>query len=164
MLAYVFWHRPNDGVDRLAYEAAQRDFHEKIGMPSACFRLSRLPFSRKGGYEDWYLVGGWVGLGALNEAAVDVARRSSHDRVAEMATEGWGSVYGLVRGVSRIPTGVRWLDKRRGRSTDDFLGSQDADEVWRRQLVLGPAPEFCFSAPASKGRVAVWPRSSTGTR
>jgi hypothetical protein len=157
MLAYVFWHRPKEGVDRAAYEAAQRAFHERIGMPSACFRIARLPFSKKGGYEDWYLVGGWAGLGALNEAAVDVSRRSSHDRVAAMVADGWGSVYELARGLPRIPAGVRWMDKRRGRPSRDFLDSKDADVVWRRLLVLGPAPEFCLSGPASAGRVAVWP-------
>lgn len=158
MLAYVFWHRPKEGVDRVAYEAAQRAFHERIGMPSACFRLTRLPFSRKGGYEDWYLVGGWAGLGGLNEAAVDVSRRSSHDRAAEMAAEGWGSVYELVRGLARVPVGARWLDKRRGRPAAEFLDSKDAESIWRRQLALGPAPEFCLSAPASKGRAVVLDR------
>jgi hypothetical protein len=164
MLAYVFWHRSRAGVDRVAYEAAQRAFHEKIGVSSACFRLARLPFAGEDGYEDWYLVDGWVGLGALNEAAVDVSRRVRHDRAAEMAAAGWGSVYELVRGSARIPVGVSWRDKARGQATADFLASLDAATVWRRQLALGPAPEFCLSAPASDERVSVRRRPSAAMR
>lgn len=158
MFAYVFWHRPKADVDRDAYEVAQRAFHERIDVPSGCFRLSRLPFAQDGGYEDWYLVDGWSELGALNDAAIDARRRGDHDRAADMAATGWGSVYGLVRGSAAIPTGVEWRDKERGQPTDDFLDSVDAPAIWRRQLVLGPAPEFCLSAPSSDGRVAICPR------
>ena len=56
MLAYVFWRRPKDDVDREAYEAAQREFHRTLDIASACFRLAKLPFAESSGYEDWYLV------------------------------------------------------------------------------------------------------------
>lgn len=156
MLAYVFWHRPKADVDRDAYESAQRAFHGTIAVPSGCFRLDALPFGRGGGYEDWYLIEGWAELGALNDAATDSARRDRHDRAAELAADGWGAVYALVRGPAEIPAGVDWRDKERGRPTADFLDSLPASTVWRRQLVLGPAPEFCAAAASSEDRACIW--------
>ncbi len=157
MLAYVFWHQPKAGVDRDAYEAAQRAFHEKIDAPSGCFRLAALPFDRGSGYEDWYLVEGWAELGALNDAATDPARRDGHDRAAELAADGWGAVYALARGTAEIPAGAIWHEKERGRPTADLTDSLPTGTVWRRQLVLGPAPEFCIATPETVGRTAVWP-------
>lgn len=157
MLAYVFWHQPKADVDQDAYEAAQRTFHETIDMPSCCFRLDRLPFGRGDGYEDWYLVKDWAELGTLNDAATDATRRDIHDRAAELAADGWGSVYALARGPAAIPAGVVWRDKERGQPTADFLDSLPSVIVWRRQLVLGPAPEFCGVTSSSEGRVCVWP-------
>ncbi len=157
MLAYLFWHEPKGGVDRGAYEAAQRGFHEALGARSACFRLDRLPFAEQGGYEDWYLVEDWAALGFLNDTAAGGDRRGGHDRAAELAAVGWGAVYALARGRAEIPAGVEWRDKERGRPTADFLDSLPAGAVWRRQLVLGPAPEFCVATPGTTGRMPVWP-------
>jgi len=157
VLAYVFWHRPKADVDLATYEAAQRAFHDKIDVPSGCFRLAQLPFAQSGGYEDWYLVRGWAELGVLNDAAINAARRGDHDRAAGMAAGGWGSVYKLTRGPAEIPAGVTWCDKQRGQPTGDFLDALDADAIWRRQLVLSPAPEFCLSGSISDERIAIWP-------
>jgi hypothetical protein len=157
MLAYVFWHRPKGGVEPVAYEHAQRSFHAAIEAPSACFRLAKLPFASDGGYEDWYLVENWSDLGCLNEVAVDAIRRTDHDRAASMAADSWGAVYALVRGAAAIPTGAEWLDKPRDASSERFIASLPNTTVWRRQLVLGPAPEFCLSTLASATREAVWP-------
>lgn len=156
MLAYVFWHRPKADVDRDAYESAQRAFHATIAVPSGCFRLDALPFDPGGGYEDWYLIEDWSQLGALNDAATEVAGRDTHDRAAELAADGWGAVYALARGAAEIPAGVEWRDKERGRPTADFLDSLPSGTVWRRQLVLGPAPEFCLATPEMQGRAAIW--------
>ena len=155
MLAYVFWHRPKDDVDREAYEAAQREFHHALDTASACFRLAKLPFAKSGGYEDWYLVGNWAGLGQLNGAAVDSGRRTDHDRAAGMAECGWGAVYSLKRGPAEIPVGTEWRDKPRGEPTAGFLDRLSAPAVWRRELVLGPAPEFCLAIREHAGRVAI---------
>ena len=156
MLAYLFWHRPGAGVDRADYEEAQRRFHAAIGVPSACFRLEEMPFGRGGGgYEDWYLVDDWAALGKLNEAAVDAGRRPSHDAAAALVGVGWAGVYGLVRGEPMIPEGVRWLDKPLGEATDDFLAGQGEGPVWRREMVLGPTPEFCLGAEVEVSRLRV---------
>jgi hypothetical protein len=152
MLAYVFWHRPQEDVDRDAYEAAQRDFHRTLDVSSACFRLDRLPFSEGPGYEDWYLVGDWAGLGRLNEAAVGPARRPGHDRAADLASSGWGAVYRLQRGAVEIPAGTEWRDKPRGEPAATFLDRLEVAAAWRRELVLGPGPEFCLATAAGGGR------------
>lgn len=157
MLAYVFWHRPRSGVDRDAYEGAQRAFHRSLGIDSACFRLAALPFGQGAGYEDWYLVDDWAALGVLNELAVDERHRPSHDDAASLAATGWGGIYAPVRGGPLIPVGATWLDKPRGQSSDEFLSSLPNEVVWQRQLVLGPAAEFCAAVAASDARQQIWP-------
>jgi hypothetical protein len=152
VLAYVFWHRPEAGAELPAYEDAQRAFHAALTVPSNSFRIDRLPFGDGGGYEDWYLVGDWAGLGELNAHAVDPGRRGHHDQAASHSTAGWGSVYALVRGLAEIPAGTEWLDKPRGKPSDDFIATLPHDAIWRRQLALGPAPEFCCSAATSVSR------------
>lgn len=152
MLAYVFWHRPRRGIAVDEYEEAQRSFLETLEGAAACFRLDALPFEGGGGYEDWYLIEGWSELGELNDAAVDAVRGPSHDRVAAMSGHGWGGVYRLVRGPAEIPAGTEWLQKPLGQATEEFLASLPHEAVWRRQLVLGPAPEFCAAVPASPVR------------
>jgi hypothetical protein len=158
MLAYLFWHCPRLGVDRDAYEDAQRAFHQALQIDSACFHLATLPFDAGDGYEDWYLVDGWEALGELNATAVDAGRRGSHDQAASLAGKGWGAVYALLRGDPVVPGGTEWLDKPRNETTEQFSASLPHDALWRRQLVLGPAPEFCAATRPSTGRRAVWPR------
>lgn len=147
MLAYLFWHRPRPGVEREEYEQAQRQFQALLEVESACFRVEQLPFGDGAGYEDWYLVEDWQALGELNAAAVDARRKGGHDRAAGMVAEGWGGIYASVRGPAAIPTAARWLYKPRGKSTTDFLAGFDSSiPVWQRQMVLGPAPEFCVAS------------------
>lgn len=126
MLAYVFWHRPSDGVDKDAYECRLRAFHRALSVPSASFWLSALPFADRAGYEDWYLVPSWHELGELNRAAISGQR-----------------------------------SKRPGERYDLFLDQLPAPTVWQRQMVLGPAPEFCAvdeagTTPAGTNRIAVY--------
>jgi hypothetical protein len=158
MLAYLFWHRPREGADAAQYEEAQRGFHSKLEVDSACFRLDELPFDPAPGYEDWYLVEDWSSLGRLNEAAVDAARRPAHDRAAADASAGWGGVYSLVRGPAEIPAGAEWHDKPRLIPTETFLADLPETTIWRRQLVLGPAPEFCVAIAKTDGREQIWGR------
>jgi hypothetical protein len=157
VLAYLFWHRPRAGVDLAAYEDAQRSFHASLNTASACFRLAELPFESGGGYEDWYLLESWRGLGELNEAAVNSACRSHHDLAASMSANGWGAVLSLVRGDAAIPDGIEWFDKPRGEPYQAFVASLPGTTVWQRQMVLGPAPDFCAAAPRSSTRTRIWP-------
>lgn len=158
MLAYIFWHRPRTDANRDLYEEAQRAFHSALETTiSACFRVAALPFDgERDGYEDWYLVESWEGLGELNRAAVDPTRRPAHDRAAAAAADGWGGVYSLVRGRASIPAGVRWCEKPRGEPSERFVASLPETTVWQRQMVLGPGPEFCVAAPGSD-RERIWP-------
>jgi hypothetical protein len=162
MLAYVFWHRPRRDVDVAVYEEAQRSFHESLEATSACFRLAELPFAARPGYEDWYLVEDWNGLGELSDAAIDAIRRPAHDRAASMAADGWGGVYAAVRGPAAIPDGAVWFEKPPGEPSQEFVASLDHPTVWRRQLVLSPAPEFCGAVPALDTRVRIWPDPQGG--
>jgi X-X-X-Leu-X-X-Gly heptad repeat protein len=154
MLAYVFWHVPGsvDGIDM--YEAALAKFHRSLDpadIPG--FRGSRaclvegapwVPASVV--YEDWYFVDDFTALGALNEAAVAGHRRGPHDNVAHMADKGTAGVYALQGGAAQLADGTRaaWFAKPSGKAYDEFydlLGERTS--LWRRQMVLGPTPEFC---------------------
>jgi hypothetical protein len=159
VLAYLFWHAPSDPVEREEYESRLLEFHEAIRgvvVESAAFRLDELPFARRAGYEDWYLVEDWAALGELNAAAVSGVRAAPHDAVARLARDGWGGVYRLMRGSSKVPDRGRWESKPADESYDSFLGREGAETIWQRQLVLGPAPEFFRSAESSEARLRIW--------
>ncbi len=139
---------------------------------SAVFKLDELPWavssaeaasdSAQAGYEDWYLIDDFGALGVLNEAAVGRGHRSTHDEAARRFGGGAGGLYALVEG-SRSDTGelaaplgeanvAIWVARPVGaqrRELGEMLGDgmdpQHAS-LWRRQLVLGPAAEFCLLA------------------
>jgi len=183
VLAYVFWHRPLDGVDAEAYERAEVGFHESLKATppagfrgSAVFRVAELPWlaptsftaaAGSGGYEDWYLLEDFTALGVLNEAAVGSGHRGVHDEVAHRYGGGAGGLYGLIEGhaprleadalaiwVARPPAGLPGAERR---GVAALLGDgmdPDRASLWRRQLVLGPAPEYCLLAPEPSAGVA----------
>lgn len=155
MLAYVFWHWPAPGTDRAVYEAAQRAFHAELRAAGSEGFLSSVLYRVEGAgwlpaasaYEDWYLLEGSYALDPLNEVAVSPRLRAAHDAAASSAT-GAGGLYRLQSGLPEPRDGpVLWLSKPRGESYRDFYARFGADAVlWRRQMVLGPAPEFLLEA------------------
>jgi hypothetical protein len=145
-LAYVFWHRPSRRASSEDYRRALVEFHDRLAIPSASFWRAKLPFEETDGYEDWYLVEDWAALGDLNLRALDDERRDRHDVAAGLMGAGWGGIYALVRGRPEIPETPRWLTKPLGEPVDDFLAAVEEPVVWQRQMVLGPAPEFCLAA------------------
>jgi hypothetical protein len=169
LLAYLFWHRAAEGVPAERYEAAQQRLHRSLAARppegyagSARFRAQELPWLEGvgAGYEDWYLVQDWTALGILREAAIAAGHRSAHDAAARQAAVGVGAVYRLAEG-RWSPREVRvavWVTAARGRAeatVAPLLLGDGIDEVggglWRRELVLGPAPEYCLltsEAPA----------------
>ncbi len=153
-----------------------------VGMRGSCtLRLAECPWlpaegagesagqsapSSAGGYEDWYLIDDFTALGVLNEAAVGRGHRTSHDRIARRTGAGAGAVYALVEGgpVMSPPAGepspATWVALPPGAAPREVFelladGVDPAGaSLWRRQLVLGPAPELCLLAPESPPGVA----------
>jgi hypothetical protein len=165
-LAYLFWHWPRAEAARDAYERDLVAFHAALRaagprgfLDSATFRVAAPPFgSRRGGYEDWYLLDDFAALGMLEAAAVaetaGVGER--HDRAARAAETGTAGLYGLRAGRPSVGSGVaHWFPK------PDGMDDEELDELlepllasttgagaglWRRKLTFGPAAEFCLAA------------------
>ncbi|MHB8532328.1 MAG: hypothetical protein ACYDC2_06380 [Solirubrobacteraceae bacterium] len=106
------------------------------------------------GYEDWYFVEDFAAIGVLNEAAVGRGHKTSHDESARLMGAGSAAIFALVEGdrAAMAAPGVSvWVARERGSARPEVAGLL-ADGVagrsalWRRQLVLGPAPEFCLIA------------------
>jgi hypothetical protein len=168
MLAYVFWHRPLDDTAVEAYEQAEIAFHRSLAhapptgfQGSATFRVAGLEWFEGGGYEDWYFVEDYTALGVLNMAAVGHGHRTAHDGIAHRFGTGAGGLYGLIEGRSPVgpdsssgafgeESAAVWVARAPGierRGLGELLGDgMDAQHasLWRRQLVFGPAPEFCL--------------------
>jgi len=186
MLAYLFWHRPRSGGAREEYEQAVLAFHRSLArtppagnLGSAAFSLARAPWPDDAGelYEDWYLVEDFAALGVLNRAAVGRGHRTPHDAVAVRSGFGAGGLYELLEGdggleadqavwVSRAPGGP---PPEMGELLADGIDPRRAS-LWQRQLVLGPAPEFCLlthepPAGAAATRLAPgWSAQTLGRR
>lgn len=166
-LAYVFWHPPADGEPIADYEAALSRFHGALTdapvaglLATRAARVPELPWLPQGGYEDWYIVRDFGDLETLNNAAVDTARQLAHKDVSSRSGRGAGALYGLTVGTAGgVPAWATWLSKPRSVSYREFYETlrshiesaepslQSGVGVWRRQLVLGPAPEFCVTSP-----------------
>jgi len=155
MLAYVFWHWPSPDVDGTVYRKELLDFHRMLTAHPSHGLLGSRVWSVTGApwlpvenaFEDWYLVEDFTGIGKLNEAAVAGRMRTPHDTIARLAGGGTGGVYRrLTEG--KIPVDkVRWLSKPSGMGYAVFLARMPPGvEVWQRQMVLGPAPEFCVGS------------------
>jgi hypothetical protein len=169
MLAYLFWHQPGEDQPRQHYEQALVRFHRRLQevpvpglVASGAARVQGLPWMPGDGYEDWYAVEDFSALGLLNDAAVDPAHVDAHDFVAHAAGFGTGGLYALERGDTVAPGGYCvWLTKPEGVRYADFaeqLAVETAGEtltVWRRQMVLGPAPEFRLTAARGLSMPAV---------
>ncbi len=166
MLAYVFWHRADPAVEVARYEAELVAFHQALGADppdgfagSVSHRFDSLPWLGPGPvYEDWYLASDWTAVGALERGAVSGTRRDPHDRSAAGSAHGAGAVYGTAAGdqESLRDGRRRWFTKPAEISYGD-LDASLADLVgapgtglWRRRLVLGPAPENCMAGAAGE--------------
>jgi hypothetical protein len=158
MLAYVFWHWCSLEVEETRYLEALIAFHRALSAdPPTGFRGSRVVSVESAPWvpvahaiEDWYFVDDFAALGALNEAAVTGRRSAPHDGAARLAAGGKGGVYRNLSSGSRAADKVTWLSKPGGLDQKEFLARLPADvEVWQRQMVLGPAPEFRLSSAFS---------------
>lgn len=159
MLAYVFWHWKRPEVATRDYEDRQRGFHAALSaspapgfIDSFSLGVSDAPWAaRSEAYEDWYLVQDFGALGLLNEAAVSSSRAEPHDVAAAVAAGGTGGVYGLRLGTAlRQPRYAHWFGKPEGMPYRELFAqftpvvARVAGALWMRQMVLGPAREFCL--------------------
>lgn len=164
MLAYVFWHWPTSAAMVGDYENHQRAFHAAMAsnaprgfLGSISQRIAGVPWIPEGRtvYEDWYWVKGFAELGDLNEGAVSTSRRASHDAVAALASSGTAGLYALRHGhPPHRPSMAYWFAKPQGSNYFDLsrelppLVDAANGTLWMRQMVFGPAPEFCIQAPS----------------
>ncbi len=184
MLAYLFWHRPKTDVETNAYERHLAGFHETLSeadvegfQSSATFRIEGASWMgpETPAYEDWYLLDGSCAMDPLNEAAVSGARKAPHDAAAHAATDGAGGLYSLRSSGRGMDAHLAvWFSKPEGVGYPEFYEEIEPwtdrpnASLWRRQMVLGPAPEFCLSTneevqlpseldPVVVKRDRVWP-------
>jgi hypothetical protein len=161
MLAYIFWHRPFSHIDSGAYEESIVRFQTDLvrqsppGLRAAMsFRIEPVPWlNNHAGYEDWYLLEGSWAMDPLNSFAVAGRPQSSHDTAAAQMAEGQGGLYAHAGGDSSpgSHSSIFWLTRPRGVSWQAVLEPLRArypqTNVWRRQMVLGPAKEFAIEMP-----------------
>ncbi|MGD0258093.1 MAG: hypothetical protein ABSB90_09505 [Thermoplasmata archaeon] len=164
-LAYVFFHRPLAGVSRAAYERALRRFHATLARTppagfreSSVLRLDTAPWAEprpRPVYVDWYVLGGFGILDSIRDVAYCPPWVGAHRSIARKAAYGWGALYAAPR-----PAGPPAGEDRLVWSSDEHLltlvgpgappGRPRVGTLWRRQLALGPSPEFCWVLPSGE--------------
>jgi len=164
MLAYVLWHRRNQAAPRDVYEEKLTRFHQVLdeshlaGFRGAVVaRIAEAPWFVENfeTYEEWYVLDGSSVLDELNEIAVSGARKEPHDELARLANDFRAGLYQLKMGPFTTVSGntATWLSKPAGTTYQSFYGSLSEPltvsqgSLWRRQMVLGPTPQFCVTAP-----------------
>jgi hypothetical protein len=169
MLAYVFWHWPARDLTAEEYEQLQRAFHTALAQArpdgfqrSIVFRVDGAApwLGGSPAYADWYLVDGSAALDPLNVAAVSGICEQPHAHVAHAMAAGAGSLFGLRDNDPELDAArlATCLTKPRSMPYETFyaaaagLTSFERSSLWRRQMVLGPTPEFILLSPT---RVAI---------
>jgi hypothetical protein len=155
MLAYVFWHWPQPGVDAETYVDHLVSFHRTLNANkpvgfngSRVFRMRGVSWldTREDAYEDWYLLDDSAALDRINEAAVSGVCEAPHNLVAREAAGGIAGLYRIKIGsVFDEPRFALWLSKPAGLSYANFYATLEpiiTGALWQRQMTLGPTTEF----------------------
>jgi len=160
VLLYIFWHWPRPETAIASYEADEAVFQQAVRdaapeglMVSAVFYSKGSPWANEGAaaYEDVYVLESSAALDALNREAVQGACKEPHDRLAGEMLAGAAGLYSLSLGNPvAVPVGpARWFRKPPGMAYEALYASiadanvGQATSLWRRQMVLSPASEFC---------------------
>jgi hypothetical protein len=159
MLAYFFWHTVAP-EDEAAYEAGLAAYHRGLAAEapagfagSASYRLRPLPWlAAEKGYEDVYLLAGSWAIDILNAVAVRGRLAAPHQEVARRTRRSAGGLYAHAGGVADLAQRRRllWFDRARGTAWTPLASLAAAIPgagLWRRQMVLSPAPEFALILP-----------------
>jgi hypothetical protein len=139
---------------RLALFLGALNSNKPAGFVEALsFRVVALPWGPPHGvlYEDWYVVESFAALGALNEAAIAGEIRGPHDSIAKGYTKGAGGIFRSINQGIRLHQAryAMWIEKAVGPSYQMFYDEvakvvgDNRTDLWRRQMVLGPSPQFC---------------------
>lgn len=156
MLAWVFWHARFEHVREAEYVDALDSFHKRLraAAPPGLVGLRTLrhhavPWLKAATevHEDWHFLADSAALDRLDEAAVAAAASEAHERIARLAAAACAGLYRLQFGQPGSRPRLRWLEKPRGMPPDAFVASlPEATAVWRRQMVLGPTPEYAVES------------------
>jgi hypothetical protein len=162
MLAYVFWHAAPGNVDKAEYEKALLNFAQHLSavdcpgfMGNASYAIGETPWLHEDGYEDWNWLVDSAAIDRLNEMAVSGTMEKPHQAIAQMTKHGgFGGLFSLVAGKHSVldDSKIIWLSRPRGVQWRDFMPDiidsvASGVAVWRRQMVLGPSPEFAVIGP-----------------
>ena len=164
MLAYLFWHRPFGRFDRKLYEEALLRFQSDLAAANPAGFIGASSFQIEPvrwlddlpGYEDWYLLEGSWAIDSLNAFAIAGHVQAPHDDIAALMEQGHGGLYAHVSGETAPPeqSTIYWLTRPRGiqwrAAIDRLRGQYPQANVWRRQMVLGPAAEFGVEMPGDE--------------
>jgi hypothetical protein len=165
-LAYVFWHWPRPDVSIDIYEKELTAFLRSIlsskppGLSNALsFRVEHAPWGPQGRmiYEDWYLMSDFSDLGSLNDAAVTGRAGNAHDSIKKYYMKGTGGVFRSIQGNLEIQRAryATWIEKPLVLSYPSFyekiakIAGHSRSDLWRRQMSLGPTPQFCLHSEES---------------
>ena len=162
MLAYVYWHAAPTNMVAAEYEKTLLRFGYALAatkspglIGNASYAVGETPWLGEPGYEDWiWLEGSWA-LDPLNERAASGAMEQPHNSIARATKHGGhGALYYLIAGEHETPgdSKVFWVSRPRGVDWRDAMPAILASagrhaSAWRRQMVLGPSPEFALIAP-----------------
>ncbi|QGA55401.1 hypothetical protein GFS03_12895 [Sulfolobus sp. E5-1-F] len=155
MLAYVFWHQIGTSNEE-EYERNLVAFHDYFNknakiegyLGSLVVRVNYVPWAEGDAYEDWYFMQSSKTLDLINKAVLEIGDiKEIHDRIARIAKNGKGGLYGIVKGDILSPsyTYAYWISKPSGMKYENFYKEIEpfSQNLWRRQLAMGPLSEFC---------------------